>query len=237
VMLSRLSQAARGLIDEARTLLGADGSTRPAGSAAGSAERSPRLLGGSVPPAASVGETGSAEPPQDEGSADPEGRLERAQMACVEAVSRMALRSMLPPVVVGLGVPLFVTALLRIGETGDRVTWSAEALVAQLFVATIVGALGSLLFTHAGSAWDNAKRYVESGAHGGPHVVDFRARLVPAADAAHAHEETRVLNPPYVAAVIGDTIGDPLEGAVGPATQALVRTLTVLALVLLPLLL
>ena len=133
------------------------------------------------------------------------------ELVCVEIVSRMALRGMLAPALVGVGLPLCIGVALRLLAPGDTVATSAEALVALLVVATIAGALGSLLFTNAGSAWDNAKKYIETGAHGG-----------------------RSSSPTYVAAVIGDTIGDPLKGAIGPATQALLKTLSTLALVFLP---
>ncbi|MCA9621599.1 MAG: sodium/proton-translocating pyrophosphatase, partial [Myxococcales bacterium] len=59
---------------------------------------------------------------------------------------------------------------------------------------------------------DNAKKYIETGAHGGGEAD----------------------NPTYVAAIIGDSIGDPLKGAIGPATQAWLLTLSALSLVFLP---
>src|SRR5690606_7387697 len=61
---------------------------------------------------------------------------------------------------------------LRLGASEDTVVTSAVALVAFLLVATLAAALASLLFTHAGSAWDNAKKYIETGAHGGRYVLD-----------------------------------------------------------------
>jgi K(+)-stimulated pyrophosphate-energized sodium pump len=162
--------------------------------------------------------------------------VEAAQLACVEIVSRIALRGMLAPVFVGLGLPLLVGAALRLWATDDRVTTSAEAIVALLLVATIAGALGSLLFTNAGSAWDNAKKYIETGAHGGRYLTDVGAPTrpsgVPPAGAPGAR--TEIDNPTYLAAVVGDTIGDPLKGVLGPPTQALVKTLATLALVFLP---
>ncbi len=150
------------------------------------------------------------------------------QEACVEIVSRMALRSMVPPLLVGMGLPLFIGVALRIWATGDRLVASAEAIVALLLVAAIAGALGTLLFTNAGSAWDNAKKYIETGAHGGRHVLDHAQATASAAGPAMAE------NPTYVAASIGDTVGDPLKGTVGPATQLLTTALATLALVLLP---
>ena len=148
------------------------------------------------------------------------------QLACVEIVSRIALRGMLAPALMGLGLPVLVGVALRLMATDDSVTTSAEAIVALLLVATIAGALGSLLFANAGSAWDNAKKYIETGAHGGRYLVDHAAK---ASSARH-----EIDNPTYMAAAVGDTIGDPLKGVVGPATQALIETLATLALVFLP---
>ena len=110
-------------------------------------------------------------------------------------------------------------------------TASAEALVALLLVATVAGSLGSLLFTNAGSAWDNAKKYIETGAHGGRYVDASTGTL---RGRARGSEGGEVDNPTYVAAVTGDTIGDPLKGALGPATQSWLVTLAALALVFLP---
>lgn len=156
---------------------------------------------------------------------------EESQLACVEIVSRIALRGMSAPAAIGLGLPLLSGLVLRLSSTGDSVTASAEALVALLLVATVAGSLGSLLFTNAGSAWDNAKKYIETGAHGGRYVDANTGAL---RGRARGSEGSEVDNPTYVAAVTGDTIGDPLKGALGPATQSWLVTLAALALVFLP---
>ncbi|MSP26370.1 MAG: hypothetical protein EXR75_14690, partial [Myxococcales bacterium] len=164
---------------------------------------------------------------------------------CVEGVSRAALRGMLPPAVFGVGVPLVLGGGLRWWMGRDRVPASAEALAAFVLFATFAGALGSLLFSNAKSAWDNAKRYVETGAHGGRFVSNRTvehdagqhpagAERVAALGGGPGREAGESNNPTYVAAVLGDTIGDPLDGVVGPSLQALVATLATLALVFLP---
>jgi K(+)-stimulated pyrophosphate-energized sodium pump len=157
--------------------------------------------------------------------------------ACVEAVSRAALRGMLAPALVGVIAPLAVGVGLRLSTSGDSVRLSAEAIVALVIVATVAGGLSSLLFANAGSAWDNAKRYIETGAHGGRNVrpsslgqathaeAGARAGMTGVADAVEVAAD---LNPTYAAAVVGDTIGDPLKGAVGPAIVALIETLALL---------
>jgi K(+)-stimulated pyrophosphate-energized sodium pump len=170
-------------------------------------------------------------------------------LACVEIISRIALRGMMAPAALGVGLPLLGGLCLRLGAGEDTVVTSAVALVAFLLVATLTTALGSLLFTHAGSAWDNAKKYIETGAHGGRYVLDVTApggrrdpggaARAPLLDATGRPMEklaarVEIDNPTYVAALIGDTIGDPLKGAVGPAAQALVTTLAALAVAFLP---
>jgi Na+/H+-translocating membrane pyrophosphatase len=170
-------------------------------------------------------------------AAQGESQHAQRQLACVEIVARIALRGMLAPALVGLILPIVIGVALRLSARGDSVTGSAEALVALLLVATIAGALGSLLFTTAGSAWDNAKKYIETGAHGGRYVLDTASQSAAPAGRPRSSEPPRpaeIDNPTYVAAVIGDTIGDPLKGAVGPATQALLETLIALTLVFLP---
>jgi K(+)-stimulated pyrophosphate-energized sodium pump len=173
--------------------------------------------------------------PDDDGQSQRRFSAGRAQLAFVEIVSRIALRGMLAPALVGLTIPVFVGLALRLLTTEDRVASSAEALVALLVVATIAGALGSLLFTNAGSAWDNAKKYIETGAYGGRYISDATARRsVSQSCQQPTTGRSELDNPTYVAAVISDTIGDPLKGVIGPAIQALVMTLAALALVFLP---
>jgi len=78
-------------------------------------------------------------------------------------------------------------------------------------VATIVGVLVATLMNNGGGAWDNAKKYIESGEHGGKGT------------GAHA------------AAIIGDTIGDPFKDTVGPSLHVVIKLLTTITLVLAPL--
>ncbi len=164
----------------------------------------------------------------------------------VELVTRAALRGTLPPLVIGVGLPLAMGVGLRWWAGRDRVLTSAEALAAFVLLATIVGALGSLLSFSAKSGWDNAKRYIETGAHGGRYVPvrnaeQFPGQLPPgvvrgsgaACTTGRGTEERD--NPTYVAAVIGDTIGDPLAGVVAPSLQVLLATLVSLVLAFLPL--
>jgi K(+)-stimulated pyrophosphate-energized sodium pump len=213
VTLRRITISGRELVNELRVQLGAD----VRGAHADLPLRP--LTGGALPDLGGRSSVGDAAPAN-------------GQLVCVEIVSRVALRGMLAPAVVGVGFPLLIGVALRLLPSGDSVATSAEALVAFLVVATIAGAVGSLLFTNAGSAWDNAKKYIETGAHGGRYLVDTAKPAHGPTDV--SAREGDIDNPTYVAAVIGDTVGDPLKGAIGPATPTLVITLATFALVFLP---
>jgi K(+)-stimulated pyrophosphate-energized sodium pump len=91
------------------------------------------------------------------------------------------------------------------------VTMKYEALAGFLMVATITGILLALILNNSGGAWDNAKKYIETGVHGGKK--------------SEAHK----------AAVIGDTVGDPFKDTAGPSLHVLIKLLATLTLVLAPL--
>lgn len=160
--------------------------------------------------------------------------------ACLEVVSRAALRRMLVPSAVAALSPLLLGLGLRLSATGDSVRQSADAVLALVIVATIVGGVGSLLFANAGSAWDTAKRYIETGAHGGRYGrspeharagTPEGSSSLERVDATDLGEtNSTALNPTFAAALVGDTIGDPLKKAVGSTLLALLETLALLAL-------
>ena len=101
-----------------------------------------------------------------------------------------------------------------------------SVMVALLFAATITAGLSSLLATNAGSAWDNARKYIETGAHGGATDSDMDT---------NTNTNTANRSPTYLAAVVGDTLGDPLKGVLAPAVLALIVLLAALTLVFMPL--
>jgi len=87
----------------------------------------------------------------------------------------------------------------------------AEAVAALLMVGTIAGILMATFLNNSGGAWDNAKKFIESGAHGGK------------------GSET------HKAAVVGDTVGDPFKDTAGPSLHVLIKLLATITLVLAPL--
>ncbi len=111
-----------------------------------------------------------------------------------------ALKNMVLPGIIAVAFPIII-----------GVTLKYEALAGFLMVGTIAGILLALILNNAGGAWDNAKKYIEAGAHGGK--------------GSDAHK----------AAVIGDTVGDPCKDTAGPSLHVLIKLLATLTLVLVPL--
>ncbi len=140
---------------------------------------------------------------------------------CVDIVTRSALKQMvlpgllvvLAPVVVGLVFKMFITE-------GDRLI-SAQAVAAMLMVGTIAGILVALFLNNGGGAWDNAKKYIESGAFGGKYLT--------------TPDGQKIKNPTHGAAVVGDTVGDPFKDTAGPSLHVLIKLLSTITLVLAPL--
>jgi K(+)-stimulated pyrophosphate-energized sodium pump len=119
---------------------------------------------------------------------------------CVDITTKGALKNMVLPGVIAVVFPIAVGLLLK-----------AEATAALLMVATIAGILMALLLNNSGGAWDNAKKYVETGYGGGK------------------GSET------HKAAVVGDTVGDPFKDTAGPSLHVLIKLLATITLVLAPL--
>ena len=93
----------------------------------------------------------------------------------------------------------------------------AEAVAAFLMVGTIAGILMATLLNNAGGAWDNAKKYIESG--------EFKVDGVVVGKSSEPHK----------AAVVGDTVGDPFKDTAGPSLHVLIKLLSTITLVLAPL--
>ena len=140
---------------------------------------------------------------------------------CVDIVTKDALRQMVAPGVLAVGMPIVVGLLLRLLKTADDPLLGAEGVAALLMVGTIAGILMALFLNNAGGAWDNAKKYIETGAHGGKYLT--------------AADGTKSKNPTHGAAVVGDTVGDPFKDTAGPSLHVLIKMLSTITLVLAPL--
>ncbi len=124
--------------------------------------------------------------------------------AAVDITTRGALRNMVLPGIIAIGVPIAVGLILR-----------AEAAAGMLMVGTIAGVIMALVMNNAGGAWDNAKKYIESG-----EFKDSKGIVQGKKTAVHA------------AAVVGDTVGDPFKDTAGPSLHVLIKLLATLTLVL-----
>jgi K(+)-stimulated pyrophosphate-energized sodium pump len=145
---------------------------------------------------------------------------------CVRIVTGAALKEMVLPGILVVAMPLCVGLIFRHfgGEfnptsladgpilNGVPINLSgAEAVAALLMVGTISGIMLAMLMNNGGGAWDNAKKLIETGAHGGKR--------------SEAHK----------AAVVGDTVGDPFKDTAGPSLHVLIKLLATVTLVLAPL--
>jgi len=125
----------------------------------------------------------------------------------VDITTAAALRQMILPGLVAVATPIAVGLLL-----------GHEAIAGLLMVGTIAGVLLATVLNNGGGAWDNAKKYIESG-----QLTDDEGNVIGKKTPAHA------------AAVVGDTVGDPFKDTAGPSLHVLVKLLATITLVLAPL--
>ncbi len=128
-----------------------------------------------------------------------EGKATAEYAKCVEISTKASLRKMVAPSLMAITVPVVFGYI-------DK-----EALGGLLAGCTVTGVLLAIFQANAGGAWDNAKKYIEEGHHGGK--------------GSEAHK----------AAVIGDTVGDPFKDTSGPSLNILIKLMSVVALVIAPL--
>ena len=129
-----------------------------------------------------------------------EGTAKPDYKSCVAISTTAALKEMLVPGIMAVAAPLLIGILLGV-----------EALGGMLAGALVTGVLMAIFMSNAGGAWDNAKKYIEEGNHGGK--------------GSDAHK----------AAVVGDTVGDPFKDTSGPSINILIKLMTVVSLVFAPL--
>ena len=129
-----------------------------------------------------------------------EGKTKPDYKSCVAISTTAALKEMLVPGIMAVVSPLAVGIIL-----------GTEALGGLLAGSLVTGVMMAIFMSNAGGAWDNAKKYIEDGNHGGK--------------GSEAHK----------AAVVGDTVGDPFKDTSGPSINILIKLMTVVALVFAPL--
>ena len=162
-----------------------------------------------------------------------EGTSKPDYARCVHIVTGAALKEMVLPGALAVGLPVAVGLLFRhfsasyqaaatmyapgtilpvpaIGGHAVNLA-GAEAVAGLLMVGTIAGVLLAMLMNNGGGAWDNAKKFIETGQYGGKK--------------SEAHK----------AAVVGDTVGDPFKDTAGPSLHVLIKLLATITLVLAPL--
>ncbi|NFL35262.1 sodium-translocating pyrophosphatase [Clostridium botulinum] len=121
---------------------------------------------------------------------------------CVEISTNAALKEMIIPGILAIAVPLLVGMLL-----------GTEALAGVIGGGVVTGVMLAIMMANAGGAWDNAKKYIESGVHGGK--------------GSYAHK----------AGVVGDTVGDPFKDTSGPSMNILIKLMTIVSVVFAPVIL
>ncbi len=125
-----------------------------------------------------------------------EGKAKPDTARCVDIATRGALRQMVVPGLTAVFAPIIVGYVLQ-----------KEGLGGMLAGATMSGVMLALMMANAGGAWDNAKKYIESGAFGGKG------------------------SPAHKAAVVGDTVGDPFKDTSGPSMNILIKLMAIVSLV------
>lgn len=130
---------------------------------------------------------------------------------CVAIVAAASLREMIKPGALAIISPMVVGVVFRIlGYYTGQSLLGAKVVAAMLMFATVSGILMALFLNTAGGAWDNAKKYIETGAYGGK--------------GSDCHK----------AAVTGDTVGDPFKDTAGPSIHVLIKMLATITLVMAP---
>jgi len=137
----------------------------------------------------------------------------------VDITAKAALREMIAPGLLAVGLPIAVGLIFRYTR-GDDAGWLAVA--GLLMIGTITGILMATFFNNVGGAWDNAKKYIEAGQL---QVAGDNGKVEILGKGTDAHK----------AAVVGDTVGDPFKDTAGPSLHVLIKLLSTITLVMAPL--
>lgn len=125
-----------------------------------------------------------------------EGKAEPDYASCVDICTKSAQKEMIAPALLAVIAPVGVGLLLGV-----------EAVAGLLAGATVTGFVLAVFMANSGGAWDNAKKYIEAGAHGGKK------------------------SDPHKAAVVGDTVGDPFKDTSGPSINILIKLMSMVSVV------
>lgn len=144
-----------------------------------------------------------------------EGTAKPDYAKCVDLVTQSALREMILPAAIPVFTPILILIIgfiLKATGYADAFTFTAMVLGGALVGTIVTGVFQAISMTSGGGAWDNAKKLIEEGKHGGK--------------GSFAHQ----------AAVTGDTVGDPYKDTAGPALNSMIKVFNIVALLLVPLL-
>ena len=128
-----------------------------------------------------------------------EGTVKPDYAACVDIATRASLKEMVAPGIMAVVAPALIGVFM-----------GPECLAGLLTGAIISGSTMAIMMANAGGAWDNCKKYIETGKHGGK--------------GSECHK----------AAVVGDTVGDPFKDTSGPSLNILIKLMSIIALVMAP---
>jgi K(+)-stimulated pyrophosphate-energized sodium pump len=125
-----------------------------------------------------------------------EGKAEPDYASCVDMCTKSAQKLMIAPALIAVVIPIVVGFIL-----------SAEGVCGLLAGNTVTGFVLAIMMANSGGAWDNAKKYIEQGAHGGKGSNQHKA------------------------AVVGDTVGDPFKDTSGPSINILIKLTSMVSIV------